>query len=401
VALFGKWIAAFVTQVLFRFTRLERNLIFGLSSSRAAATLAVVLVGYKAGILDENILNGTIILILITCLVASFITEGAARKIRETTEAEPVSDSIVNGALSEHLLLPVSKTTYLDKLLEFAILIRNKRSANPITVVQVVPNDSEAESRLRTARKNLESVVHLAAASETPVKIMATIDYNIPSGIARASKEVMASLIIIGWPGKSTLLDRFLGDTTDSILNETDKDIFMCSIYKPLISHKRIVIVCPPYAELEKGFDIWFRKITALAVELRIPLVCYSWKRSQQMMSKTKPSSLNIGFKMIEEWHDVQKFSAHIGPDDLLVWISARKGSVSYSSHMEGIPEKLQKHIPGTDRILIFPQRYETSIYYEAYEDLDPEPLTRGIETIQRVGKGIGRLFRKREKTTD
>src|SRR5574344_439649 len=69
-AFFGKWLAAFFTQKLYRFSKYQRQLIFGLSSSHAAATLAIILSGYKAGILDENILNGTIILILITCMVA-------------------------------------------------------------------------------------------------------------------------------------------------------------------------------------------------------------------------------------------------------------------------------------------------------------------------------------------
>ncbi|GAA6768050.1 hypothetical protein AAFH68_40020 [Flavobacterium sp. CGRL1] len=82
VAIFGKWIAAFFTQVVFKYTKTERQLIFGLSSAHAAATLAVILVGFKAKILDENILNGTIILILITCIVASFATEKAAKKNR-------------------------------------------------------------------------------------------------------------------------------------------------------------------------------------------------------------------------------------------------------------------------------------------------------------------------------
>ncbi|GAA6771295.1 hypothetical protein AAGS39_20410 [Flavobacterium sp. CGRL2] len=80
VAIFGKWIAAFFTQLVFKYTKTERQLIFGLSSAHAAATLAVILVGFKAKILDENILNGTIILILITCIVASFATEKAAKK---------------------------------------------------------------------------------------------------------------------------------------------------------------------------------------------------------------------------------------------------------------------------------------------------------------------------------
>jgi len=81
VALTGKWIAAWITQIVFKFSGNQRRLIFGLSSSHAAATLAVILVGYKNGILDENILNGTILLILITCVVASIVSEKLPKEL--------------------------------------------------------------------------------------------------------------------------------------------------------------------------------------------------------------------------------------------------------------------------------------------------------------------------------
>jgi Kef-type K+ transport system membrane component KefB len=81
VALFGKWLAAIITQRVFNYSHVQGRLIFGLSSSHAAATLAIILVGYKARLIDDNILNGTIILILVTCIAASFITEAASKKI--------------------------------------------------------------------------------------------------------------------------------------------------------------------------------------------------------------------------------------------------------------------------------------------------------------------------------
>jgi Kef-type K+ transport system membrane component KefB len=79
VALLGKWLAALTTKIIYSFSSEEGNLIFGLSSSHAAATLAVILVGFREGLLDENILNGTIILILVTCVVASFVTERSGK----------------------------------------------------------------------------------------------------------------------------------------------------------------------------------------------------------------------------------------------------------------------------------------------------------------------------------
>jgi Kef-type K+ transport system membrane component KefB len=81
VALLGKYIAAWITSAIFSYSSAYRNLIFGLSSSHAAATIAVIMVGFRLGIVDENVLNGTIVLILVTCLVASFVTEHSAKQV--------------------------------------------------------------------------------------------------------------------------------------------------------------------------------------------------------------------------------------------------------------------------------------------------------------------------------
>jgi len=80
-AITGKYLAALTTSLIYKFSVSQRNLIFGLSSSHAAATIAVIMVGYRIGLVDVNILNGTVVLILVTCLVASFVTEYSAKKI--------------------------------------------------------------------------------------------------------------------------------------------------------------------------------------------------------------------------------------------------------------------------------------------------------------------------------
>ena len=91
VAIAGKWLAAFFTQKIFNYSAAQRDLVFGLSNAHAAATLAIILVGYKAQIIDDNILNGTIILILITSVAASFATERASRKIVQAEEKANVN----------------------------------------------------------------------------------------------------------------------------------------------------------------------------------------------------------------------------------------------------------------------------------------------------------------------
>jgi Kef-type K+ transport system membrane component KefB len=92
VALLTKFLAAEITARLFRLPKNEKWLMFGLSSSHASATLAIILVGYNiiigesqngtpVRLLDEDVLDGTVLLILVSCIVSSVITERFAKKI--------------------------------------------------------------------------------------------------------------------------------------------------------------------------------------------------------------------------------------------------------------------------------------------------------------------------------
>lgn len=399
VALFGKWFAALFSQLMFKYSKAQRQIIFGLSSAHAAATLAVILVGYKAEILDENILNGTIILILITCIVASFATEKAAKKI--IIESEDDTERLVksNGIHSEHILLPIANVSNIEKLLEFSIFIKDKKSANPISVLSVVSNNKEAEINILKARNKLEEFVKQASASETKVNIITTIDHNPASGIARVSREIMADIIVLGWPQRSGFIDKLIGEKIDSILSNTYKTTFICHIEKPLVLHKRIVIVAPPLTEHENGFELWLNKIARLAQELSIPILFFCNEATEKAVGKTfKKAKLtaSITINNFTDWDDFFVLSRQIRADDLFVLVSARKGAASYIGILENLPVKLEKHFTDNSRFVIYPQQHSDNLSSDQYDDISTEPLNKGIEVVQIISKGIGSFFKNK-----
>lgn len=397
VSLFGKWFAALFTQLIFRYSKAQRQLIFGLSSAHAAATLAVILVGYKAGVLDVTILNGTIILILITCIVASFSTEKAAKKI--VVETEDDADSLVssNGVLSEHILLPIANVSNIEKLLEFSIFIKDKKSANPVSILSVVSNNSEAEINILKARNKLEGFVKQGSATETTVNIITTIDHNPTSGITRISREIMADIIILGWPQRAGFIDKLIGDKVDSILGNTDKTTFICHIEKPLVLHKRIVVAAPPLTEYEYGFNLWLAKIAKLAQELSLPIELYASEatgNSVRKAFKKAKHTASLTVSVFEDWDDFLVLSRHVSEYDLFVLVSARKGATSYIGVLENLPAKLEKHFAANSRFVIYPQQHSDNLSREQFDDISTEPLNKGIEAVQKIGKGIGSFFK-------
>ncbi|WP_130857425.1 cation:proton antiporter [Olivibacter jilunii] len=399
VAVCGKWIAAWFTQLTFKYSGAQRQVIFGLSSAHAAATLAIIMVGYANNIIDENVLNGTIVLILITCIVASIAMESASKKVVLAGEQDVVEED-KDMLRDEHILVPIANLNNMEILLDFATMIKNKKSPHPVTILSVVPNNELAEANLKKARKNLDSTAKYASGSEIEVNMMATIDYNIAGGISRASREIIADSILLGWPSQVGIIEKMVGEKTESILNRTDINIFMCHFGKPFVSNDKITLVCPPMAEDEKGFSYWLTKVGQLAIELTLPVVCIANARSESAVTSfLKKSKINCNIRFVNhtDWDDLASLRGYISDTDLLVFVSARAGEVSYNREFDGIPKKLARKYENNNRILIYPSRRPTSVF-DNYDEVSAMSTNRGYTRLQRMGKGLGSILNIRNR---
>ena len=81
VAISSKYVAAWLTQIIYKYSSTERQVIFGMSVSHAAAIIAVVIVGYNLKLIGLDVLNGAIMIILVSCFIGSFVTEKYGRKL--------------------------------------------------------------------------------------------------------------------------------------------------------------------------------------------------------------------------------------------------------------------------------------------------------------------------------
>lgn len=356
VALVGKWLAALATQKTFRYSATQRTLIFGLSSSHAAATLAIILVGYRAGILDEYILNGTIILILITCIVASVYTQRAGRKIASSEENAPLSPSSMGHFAEEKILVPIANPTNIGYHVQLALLLKDKKSVNPISLLGVVPNNKEAEKNIVNFRKKLQEFVSTANAAEVNVDILTTIDHNPADGITRIARETMTDLVILGWPGKAGLWDRLLGEKVEQIIRYMDKNLWVCHVAQRLISHKRIVVISPPLAEKEDGFGMWTSKVSKLSSELSIPVFHLGHPDTQQIISGQKKMG-NFIFQPFQDWENPLSCGDQIRKDDLIILISAHSGYISHIPILDNLPGRLENRFPDHSRIVVYPKQ--------------------------------------------
>src|SRR5690606_20807223 len=221
-----------------------------------------------------------------------------------------------------------------------------------------------------------------------------TVDYNIARGISRAAREVFADCIVLGWPSRASIIEKMVGEKTESILNRTDTNLMMCHFGSAFVGQTRILLFCPPLAESELGFSYWMEKILRLASELTIPIEFVCNKRTANAISEyvaTNQFSTPISFENYQAWDDLSGLRTFVKDKDLIVFVSSRQGEISYQHSFDGIPKKLGRVYTQHNRILIFPSR-RVGHALDEYEDVSTAPI------LQRIGRGIGQMFSKGEK---
>ena len=155
--------------------------------------------------------------------------------------------------------------------------------------------------------------------------------------------------------------------------------------------------MAPPLAEHEKGFELWLSKIAVLAKELTLPMLVHCNEATDNAIRRALQRaklSPNLNVQHFDEWEDVLVLSRHISDHDLLVLVSARRGAASYLSVLDGLPNKLEKYFGANNRIVVYPQQFTDHHGLENYTDFSSEPLTIGLETVQKIGKGLGNIFK-------
>ena len=118
--LVGKWIAAWLGQLGFGLQATERQLMFGLTHATAAGTLAIVTIGYETGIFNAEILNAAVVMILVLCTSASFVTEYAAKRLalqeQARLEADKTDDSWLVMTVAENRHYELRELSELSEL---------------------------------------------------------------------------------------------------------------------------------------------------------------------------------------------------------------------------------------------------------------------------------------------
>jgi len=391
VALVGKYVAAHLTGNIFKYSKEQRNLIFGLSTAHAAATLAVILVGYNLGIIDDEVLNGTIVLILISCIVASFVTEKAGKQVVLHMDNEPVQ--VVSKA--QRVLVPIANPQTMEKLIDFSMVIKNPKDLSPILGLTVVKDDDQAQTRLLQSRKLLDKAILYAASADQQIEIMSTIDRNVTSGIKRVATEKFITDIVAGWSPQKNLADIIFGQTFDRLVKQTNQTIFITRFAMPLNVHNNIRLICPYFAEREPGFYSWLSSMFRAASQLGTGIQLYApqdVERSIREFAAANKVAVAVEYRGNLDLGDVALLVSKVQPLDMIVLVSSREGGISYTPALDVLPRKMSRYFENNSLVFIYPATGADSTISSYDQDVSGGLLGKGIS----IFKSARDIFKKK-----
>ena len=360
----GKALAAYVAARFFRMSWLSGHMMFGLTSAHAAGAIAMVMVGRRLEIspgkylFGDEVLNGIVIMILFTCVISSIITERAAQRLRLQ---EKEGQDMMKNLDDEKILIPVKYPEYSDNLVTMATLMRNPRRRRELVALNVVYDDVNMRHNQAEGQRLLDHLCDLASASDVPMVTQVRVAANIANGIKHAFKEFQASEILMGLHFHKEISRSFWGEFTRSLYNGLSRQIIVTRILQPLNTIRRIQVAIPSRAEFEPGFYRWLERLARMAGNLECRITFHGRRDTLQLVNefiRNRFSSVRAEYEEMEHWKDLTTLGTKLRDDHLFVIVTARKGTISYKTAMERLPEELNKCVKGKTIMIIFPDQY-------------------------------------------
>lgn len=364
----GKAIAAYITSFLNRMPVVHGHMMFGLTAAHAAGSIAIVMVGIKLELegggflMDDDMLNGVVMMILFTCIIGSLVTEQASRSI-VLNENASAGEKPERGD-DEKILMPVKYPETAETLLSLAIMMRNQKLNRGLVGLNVVFDDEQRLAYQERGKVLLEKLTRQASAADVRMQTQVRIATNIANGIKHAFKEFNASEIIMGMHIHKEVSKRFWGEFIQSLFNGLNRQIILARCVQPLNTLRRIQVAVPSRAEFEPGFYRWLERMSRLAENLECRIQFHGKQDTLVLINEYVHNchpNVRAEYTLMAHWNELPKLASTINENNLFVVVTARKGTVSYKLALERLPDELERFFSGKSLMIIFPDQYGES----------------------------------------
>lgn len=396
VSIMGKYLAAKATAKTFRLTNTESGVIFGLSSASAAATLAAVLVGYNIIIgetdsgepirlLNESILNGSILLILVSCTISSFVTQKNAQKILEADNENTMTETDLHD---ERLLLALNYIGTVEPVTNLALLIKSKNNTKDLFSINVIDSEKN-ESSEKNAVKILDDSVKIGASADVEITSLKRFDNDVQRGISNAIKEHKISDLILAVDPKKGFSTSLVYNLYNGYLRNTAVNTLVYHAVQPIATVRRYIVVFPENAHLEAGFFLSLLKIWNISRSTGAKIEFFGEDKTIKVVERIQRKvNIEAAFYVFNNWNEMPKVIEKMKDDDAFVLFMARRGMASYLPQMQNVPAYLNTHFATRNYLLVFPSPNVKPAYERLSRDIS------NADDFVEIGNIVGKIFK-------
>ena len=349
VAYLSKFIAAWITARIYKYTRSEFWTVYGLSHAQAAVTIPTLVIGLETGLFDATLFNAAILMILLTSITSPLLVSRFAPDL-QTAQAE---DKPLQ--LFERILVPVAESMDSMGLISLASLLARASKGRLLCVSVARDVILDGEGSFSMHKELLGRVPELLNDPETEIELIPRLAASHAQGILQTANEKNASLILMGWRGKRSLRENVLGSVLDEVIWGSNTPVMVGKLSLPLNGMQRVVFVVPPKTVppivLRRMLEANLALASALNVELIIRADSSYMQTLEALLAATES----------DHHVELEVLKGHLKPDILeydsvssfivLPGFGSRKRVADTLGHL---PEQLAKTFDGNMAILHF-----------------------------------------------
>lgn len=258
----SKFLAAFVTRLLYRYNWNETLTMWSLSLPQVAATLAATIAGVNAGLIDDSIFNAVIVMMLVTSVLGPVITARSARHLSLPKTALKTDGEIwglglddAKGSLDDEdpsaaspftVLVPVRNPNTERYLIETGALLARREAGLliPLSIAKshIHMDEPVLNAELRQCRRLLQKAAEVSREFQAQAQPVVRIDDEIAHAISRTAREYDANLIVMGWGETTGLRARLFGSVIDSVFWSTHCPVAVMRLLDDPIHLRQILV---------------------------------------------------------------------------------------------------------------------------------------------------------------
>ncbi|MCE5256317.1 MAG: cation:proton antiporter [Spirochaetaceae bacterium] len=394
----SKYLAAQFTAKSFGYSKADRGLLFGYSSNYAAFSLAIVSVAGSMGLLDQPLVTGAVLLVVLS----SSLTSVAARNSESSIlpKASPQA-SFQNPPKGNRVLVALSKPATAQALMDLGIVIRGQDSTAPVFPLAVISGEVPETENRQYAETMLAAAVMQGASAQVPVIPISHVAVNVAKGILDTAHEQDADTIIIGWNKSPRLSNAFFGSVIDQVISGGNQMVLVARTIEPF-SAPHIIVIVPTLCDQHTGFPAAVRALNALARKnqakvLLMTLTGHGASLAKEFKEKGFSGSLQT--LEIDSWKEANQGLRQIpSGKKAFVLFSARPSEPSWHPAIERLPHRVGEEFPEANLLMLYfpsPARLEKEGEEEEQDSLptssasadSPRPASSGL------ARGLSRIL--------